>query len=127
MTDPNNKKDFFEKINKAIKYPNGDEAKEILLDVLPILTSCGSQTIFGGFERAKAITEIVAMCRWHGPLMIFLTLILDDVNTPTAIRLCYKSYDNKNFPATINESFLNELKKVFLYLRMNLISLLINY
>ena len=33
LTDPNNKKDFFEKINKVIKYPNGDEAKEILLNV----------------------------------------------------------------------------------------------
>ena len=86
------------------------------MDVLPILTSCGSQTIFGGFERAKAITEIVAMCRWHGPPMTFLILTLDNVNTPTALRLCYKSYDNKNFPATINESFLNELKKRCFYI-----------
>ena len=76
------------------------------MNVLPILILCGSQTIFGGFERAKTITEIIAICRWHGPPIIFLTLILDNVNTLTVLRLCYKSYNNKHFPVTINEDFL---------------------
>lgn len=53
----------------------------------------------------------MAMGRRFGPATTFLTMAVDDVNHPNAIRSTFRSFDNNSFPATVDDDFFDKLKQ----------------
>jgi hypothetical protein len=77
---------------------------------VPILASGGKQTIFGALERRRAVGEILAMGRKYGAASNFLTISIDDVNTPNVFRMGFRSCNNINFPSHCPDSLLNAME-----------------
>jgi hypothetical protein len=81
-----------------------------LKKLVPILASGGKQTIFGALERRRAGGEILAMGRKYGGASNFLTISIDDVNTPSVFRMGFRSCNNINFPSHCPDSLLSAME-----------------
>ena len=102
--------DFQDKLKMAVASPDGPEAKAVLKDLIPVLTCGGKRTVFGALERRSAAGQILAMARKHGPASNFLTISVDDVNSPGVFRMSFRSKDNLSFPSTCPDELLNAME-----------------
>ena len=101
---------FKSRLRKAVKDPEGEDAKYILGKVLPVLNISGRNTPFGAVERRLALSKIYALQRRYGAPSIFLTIAVDDINNPTSFRLTFRSVDNSSFPAIATNDYFDALE-----------------
>ena len=104
-------REFPLKLQQAIEKPKSKEAKEIVSDILPILSMAGNRTPFGAMEQNASIAEALALCQRHGPASVFLTVSPNDISNPTSFRFSFRSVNNKDFPAVAPADFLDSMKK----------------
>ena len=103
-------KDFQTKLQNAVANPEGKDAKHILNKLVPMLACGGKQTVFGALERRRAAGEILSMGRKYGPASNFLTINIDDVNTPSVFRMAFRNCNNINFPSHCPDSLLKAME-----------------
>ena len=82
-------KEFQAKLKRAVQNPSGCDAKSVLRHLVPIMKSVGKNTSFGALERHVAGGDILAMGRRYGAASLFLTVAVDDVNSPNVFRLTF--------------------------------------
>ena len=104
-------KEFQTKLKSAVANPDGKTAKSVLRIITPILKTAGKKTLFGALERHAAAGDILAMGRRFGPASNFLTVAVDDVNSPTVFRLTFRSTNNVDWPALAPENFLEAMRE----------------
>lgn len=102
--------DFQTQLQKSVAKPDSKDAKKVLAKLVPILSTGGKKTVFGALERRSAAGEILAMGRKYGPASNFLTVSVDDVNSPMVFRLAFRSTDNISFPAHGPDSLLRAME-----------------
>ena len=83
-------KEFQAKLKRAVQNPSGCDAKSVLRHLVPIMKSVGKNTSFGALERHVAGGDILAMGRRYGAASLFLTVAVDDVNSPNVFRLTFE-------------------------------------
>ena len=103
-------KDFQTKLQSAVANPEGKDGKYILNKLVPMLASGGRNTVFGALERRSAAGEILAMGRKYGAASNFLTVSIDDVQSPHVFRMGFRSCNNINFPSHCPDSLLNAME-----------------
>jgi len=96
--------EFQAKLKAAAKDSEGSDAKYVLNKITPFLTFGGRKSAFGALERNESAGEILALGRHHGCAPGFLTFGIDDINTPTAIRVALPSRSNHEFPAVVSSA-----------------------
>ena len=103
-------KDFQTKLQNAVANPEGKDGKYVLNKLVPMLASGGRNTVFGALERRSAAGEILAMGRKHGAASNFLTVSVDDVHSPSVLRMGFRNCNNINFPSHCPDSLLNAME-----------------
>lgn len=73
-------KEFKKKLKKAKHNPDGEDAKEILKTVAPVLAVGGNKECGSLIQRNEAISKIHSLCFRYGMPTLFLTIAIDDVN-----------------------------------------------
>ena len=96
--------EFHEKMRDAVKNPNGNCAKFVLRKTVPFLTCAGRKSVFGAVERNRCAGEILALGRRFSCASNFLTLGIDDINHPNAIRFALASANNSDFPSMVSDA-----------------------
>ena len=87
------------RLRYARDNPKSKEAREVLKEIGKFLAIAGSQTPQSGPERKAELSKLYANDRFFGGASCFLSLVLDDVNQPTVLRLCYGARKPGAFPA----------------------------
>ena len=88
-------------LSRAIVKPNDEEAQALLKKILPILNVAGSKTPWGLAEAKSMKSKFIEMSKRFGPATLMFTLSPADLDNPNALRLTFRSIDNKTFPATM--------------------------
>ena len=101
---------FQAQLKRAVEKPNSKEARKVFNTLTPVLTSGGKKTTCGALERRSAAGEILSMGRRYGPASCFLTVSVDDVNSPGVFGMSFRSKDNLSFPAHCPESLLKAIE-----------------
>ena len=107
--------DFETKLRKGIQKPKGADAREIVNQVLPILSFIGQKQHFGAMEYNSSITEAMALTQQFGPASVFLTISPNDVSNPASFRLAFRNVDNMQFPANAPHDFIEAMEKQSTY------------
>ena len=81
--------DFQTKLQMGITNPEGNQAKEVLKKLIPVLTSGGKKTVFCALEHRPAAGKILSMGRAYGAASNFLTVSVDNVHTPEVFQLAF--------------------------------------
>jgi len=102
--------EFADKIKQAARNPTSQEAKEVLQEVLPVL-SLGTKNNFlaGALGDTTSVSRGMAQAKRYGPASVFLTGTPDDINDPSIFRLACGVVDNKDFPAETDDEFFQKL------------------
>ena len=103
--------DFQGQLRKAVKEPQGNDAKMIMHKILPLLRAAGRNTSFGSMERRSGVSHMNAMTRRYGPASTFVTIAPDDINSITGFRLTFRSINNTSFPATMTKQDVEKIRE----------------
>ena len=88
---------FPDRLRNAIEKPNSKDAKEIMSELLPILSSAGgNKMLFGAMELNSSVSETLAMSQQFGAGSVFLTLTPDDIDNTSSFRLSFRSLTTRN-------------------------------
>ena len=102
--------------NEALKKPKGKDAKEILSQILPVLSFAGRRNHFGAFDNSTSIPEAIALSQQHWGASVFLTISPDDISNVSSFRLTFRSTNNKDFPSHVTPEFIDAIKNESTYL-----------
>ena len=105
-----NSPDFPERLEAAVKDPNSRASRELMKQLLPLISIAGRHVPWSSTERGSCIGMMLAMARRYGPPSCFLTIAPDDVHDPTCIRLAVTHQSNESFPAMTHD-FMESLQR----------------
>ena len=101
---------FQQDLQRAVADPEGRAAKKVMSKLVPVMTAGSRKVSFGALQRRSTAGEILAMGRKYGAASNFLTVSVDDVNSPGVLRMAFRSCDNINFPAHCPDSLLEAMQ-----------------
>jgi len=101
---------FSSLLKEAIAAPDGKAAIEVMKTILPILNLSKPISDFGPSQRTQCIACQIACHRRFGPAATFVTLAPNLQDDPTALRATFRSTNNDNFPANIDDNYIEALK-----------------
>jgi hypothetical protein len=99
--------EFEIKLQNAVANPASKDAKYVLRKLIPMLSSAGKQTSYGGLLKNSMLGETYALICRFGPEMGFLTIAIDDLNCPRSFWLTFGQPDNMQFPSMASRKFLD--------------------
>ena len=102
--------EFQNNLRRAVADPESQQAKDVLNKIMPVMTAGSRKTTFGALQRRSTAGEILAMGRKYGPASNFLTVSVDDVNSPGVLRMAFRSCDNLKFPAMAPDELLKAME-----------------
>ena len=101
---------FQKHLQKAVANPDSPQAKKVMNKLIPVMTSGSKSVTFSALQRRSTAGEILAMGRKYGPASTFLTVSVDDVNSPGVLRMAHRSCNNLNFPAMSPDELLKAME-----------------
>ena len=96
--------DFDQKLDRALKQPDGPDAKQLLNSFKPHLVSNGSNIPFSASQRSQCLAQLVAYVRFFGPPSFFITISPSDVDSKLMVTLAKKHSGDYEPNASIGTS-----------------------
>lgn len=102
--------DFEARLERAVGAPGGEEASELLRQLLPHINVASAKLPYSNSRRRATMSKLTAYVDHYGLPSVFLTVSHDDAHDGLAIRLAIPSPGNTSFPAVAGD-YLDALRR----------------
>ena len=97
-------------LHAAQENPETREAKQIVNTIMRVLHLSARKCLWSPIGRDQSLSKIYGLVRRYGPPGIFLTIAPNDIDNPSILRLSFWSSSNQDFPAQVDDSYIETLR-----------------